>query len=126
MSFFDELGNLTYKLSPTGVADVLGASDGQVGDLGRIDPMFIAGKTLGVPGYEGSKKSSAPAPAPGASPTPATGVANHPAVPVQDPNRQMYQPEQLPLHGEGFMKPVQPVQMRNSQMDEISKLLRGG
>lgn len=122
MSLWDELGNIRQKLSPTGMAETLGASDGLVEDMNQIDPTYQTHMALGTPGF-GERKRSKPAP-PGKRPF--TGAANQPAVPVQDPNRQMYQAPQLPLHEEGFMQPVQPVQMRNSQLDEISKLLRGG
>ena len=67
---------------------------------------------------------------------------NLPAVPVQDPNRQMYQPPQLPTQGGGGIQPVQPVQVNNAAlrrlfspqaqsaptagMTEVSKALRAG
>jgi len=127
MSFFEELMELH---DPAKNADRIGAPDWFTETVDNANFEKQVNSKVGLPtsqytpagnrpfaGYGDGKKST---------PGNVTGVANQPAVPVQDPNRQMYQPQQLPLHGPGAFKSVQPVQMRNSQLDEISKLLRGG
>jgi hypothetical protein len=124
MSFFDEL--LT-QLDPAKNADRIGAPDWFTEGVDSVNFEKQVNSKVGLPSSQYKPADNPPYPTGGPKPPGEfTGAANQPAVPVQDPNRQLYQPPQLPLHDEGFMKPVQPVRMRNSQMDDISKLLRGG